>query len=171
MKKRAFLTLLVLFIALLASCASNEALEPAKGMIEPGDKIGNFLITKGGNEDITYATIIHCPFERSSGIESCELPVGTLVNVGLGVYDPDTHNGKSLDQIWSESTYEMLIDGRPVDLHEFGPIEITHMVGIIRIWNVVIVTDKPGEISARSTGVVNGEPFDQTEKLTFNAPG
>ena len=64
----------------------------------------------------------------------------------------------------------MLIDGRPVDLHEFGPIEITHMVGIIRIWNVVIVTDWPGKISARSTGVVDGEPLDYTAKLTFNAP-
>ena len=169
MKKRAFLTILALSAALLASCAKGIS-EPAKGMIEPGERIGNFLITKGSTEDITYVTTIHCPYEQDAGIESCELPVGTLVNVGLGVYDPDTHNGKNLDQIWSESTYEMRIDGRPVDLHAFGSIDITHLVGIIRIWNVVIGTDKPGEISARSTGVVDGELFDQTEKLTFKAP-
>ncbi len=166
MKTRVYLSVLILFTFWFASC-TQKSLEPAKGMIIPGELIGNFLISRGGKEDITYVTTIHCPYNKNSGVESCEMPVGTKVNVGLGVYDQDTGNGKNLDQIWSDGTYEMIIDGRPVDLRAFGTIEITHLVGTIRIWNVIISTNQPGEISARSTGVMDGEAFDYTAKLTF----
>jgi hypothetical protein len=44
------------------------------------------------------------------------------------------------------------------------------MVGTVRVWNVVIFTDKPGKITAHSTGVVGGDPFDYTVILTFTAP-
>jgi len=170
MKRLAFLTLIVLFATVLASCAKDSS-ESVERMINPGDKIGDFLITTGGNQGITYVSTIHCPFDESAGIESCELTVGTKVNVGVGFIDEDLSSGKSLDEYWSEHTYEMVIESRPVNLQAFGSIDITHpYVGKIRNWNVVIVTDKPGKITARSTGVVGGDPFDYTAILTFSAP-
>jgi len=170
MKKLVYLTLTVLFAIILGACAKATP-QPGDAMINPGDKIGDFLITTGGNEGITYVSTIHCPFDQSAGIESCELTVGTKVNVGVGFYDDDLSSGKNLDEYWSEHTYEMVIEGRPVNLQAFGLIDITHpVVGKIRNWNVVIVTDKPGKITARSTGVVGGDPFDYTAVLTFSAP-
>jgi hypothetical protein len=65
----------------------------------------------------------------------------------------------------------MVIEGRPVNLQAFRLIDIPHpVVGKVRNWNVVIVTDKPGKISARSTGEVGTESFDYTAALTFIAP-
>ena len=178
MKKLVYLMLIVLSAMALGACASvtqrpikGETPQPTDERINPGDKIGDFLITKAGDEDITYVCMIHCPVDQSAGTESCELTVGTKVNVGPGFYDDNRASGKSLDEYWAEHTYEMVIEGRSVNLQAFGSIDITHpIVGTIRNWNVVIVTDKPGEISARSTGVVGGDPFDYTAKLTFSAP-
>ena len=89
----------------------------------------------------------------------------------MGIYDDYPSSGKTLDEYWSEHTYEMVIEGRPVNLQAFGSIDIYHpVVGTIRLWNVVIVSEKPGKISARSTGVVDDDPFDNTAILTFSAP-
>jgi hypothetical protein len=168
MKGRAFLALIVLFATVLASCTKGSS-ESAERMINPGDKIGDFLITTGGDQGITYVSTLHCPFNESAGIESCEFTVGTKVNVGIG-FIADPSSGKSLDEIWSEHTDKMAIEGRPVNLQAFGSIDIPHpVVGKIRNWNVVVVADKPGKIAARSTGVVGGDPFDYTAALTFTA--
>ena len=48
----------------------------------------------------------------------------------------------------------MFIEGRPVDLQAFGTTDFDNpMVGTVRVWNVVIVTDTPGKITAHSTEV------------------
>jgi hypothetical protein len=170
MNKPVYLLLVMLFVLILGACA--KATSPSNdGMINPGDKIGDFLITSGNSEDIIYAAKLHCPYDSSTGIESCEQPVGTKFNVGEGVYDDNPSSGKTLDEYWSEQTHEMFIEGRPVNLHAFGSVDFNNpMVGTVRVWNVVIVTDKPGKISAHSKGVVGGDPFDYTAVITFTAP-
>jgi hypothetical protein len=157
----------------LASATPKAPATPTapEEMINPGDKIGDFLITIGDSEDVIFVTKLHCPFDASTSTESCEQPVGTKVNVGLGIYDDNLSGGKTLDELWSEQTHEMFIDGRPVNLQAFGAIDFNNpMVGTVRVWNVVIITDKPGKIKARSTGIVGGDPFDYTAVLTFSAP-
>jgi hypothetical protein len=168
MKRLAFPALVVLCVAVLASCAKSSS-EPGERMINPGDKIGDFTIIKGGDEGVTYVSMMHCPYDEGAGIESCEFPVGTKVNIGIGfIHDPA--RGKSLDEIWAEHTDRIVIEGRPVNLQAFGSIDIPHpAVGKVRNWNVVILGDKPGKISARSTGEVGGETFDFTAALTFTA--
>ena len=51
----------------LASATPTASVE----MINPGDQIGDFLITTGGSEGVTYVSTIHCPYDQSAGIESC----------------------------------------------------------------------------------------------------
>jgi hypothetical protein len=180
MKKTIVMTMFIALVTVIAgSCAkaAPQTAEPTlpsiEAMINPGDKIGDFLITTGDDKNITYVSTIHCPFDQNTSTESCEIPVGTKVNVGIGFYDDDPSSGKTLDETWLEqiNNHEMLIEGRPVNLQAFGSIDIPHpMVGTIRNWNVVIVTDKPGKITARSTGVYDGDPFDYTAILTFIAP-
>jgi hypothetical protein len=169
MKKIASLTLVTLFVIILGACAKT-APEISEGMINPGDKIGDFLITTGDGEDVIFVTKLHCPYDSSTETESCEQPVGTKVNVSQGIF-ADPSIGKTLDELWSEQTHEMIIDGRPVNLQAFGSVDFYNpMVGTVRVWNVVIVTNKPGKLTAHSTGVVGGDPWNYTAIITFTAP-
>ena len=168
MKKPVDLTLIVLFVFILGACTTATP-QSSDEMINPGDKIGDFLITTGNGEDVIFVTKLHCPFDNSTQTESCEQPIGTKVNVSQGIF-ADPSIGKTLDELWSEQTHEMFIEGRPVNLQAFGSVDFNNpMVGTVRVWNVVIVTDKPSKITARSTGVVGGDPWNYTAIITFTA--
>jgi hypothetical protein len=169
MKRLVHPTLLVMFAVVLGACAKATP-QPNEGLINPGDKIGDFLITKGGGEDVIFVTKLHCPFDSSTQTESCEQLAGTKVNVSQGIFADPTIN-KTLDMLWSEQTHEMIIEGRSVNLKAFGSVDFNNpMVGTVRVWNVVIVTDKPGKLTAHSTGVVGGDPWNYTAIITFTAP-
>ena len=170
MKKIYYLTFITLSIVILGACAKATP-QSSDEMINPGDKVGDFLITTGDNESVTFLANIHCPLDQSTGIKSCELPVGTKLNVSSSIYDDDPNSGETLDESWSGSTFEMLIGGRPVNLQAFGSIDITHsMLGKMRQWNVVIVTDKPGKIAVKNSVVVDGESFEFNFIMNFIAP-
>jgi len=168
MKKLTDLIYLCLFVIISGACA-KVPLPSSAGMINPGDKIGDFLITKDDGEDVIFVTKLHCPFDSSTGTESCEQPIGAKVNVSQGIFaDPST--GKTLDELWSEMTYEMIVEGRPVNLQAFGFLDFSHPVaGKVRVWNVVVVTDKPGKITAVSKGEVGGDPINYTAIINFTA--
>jgi hypothetical protein len=176
MKRIVYITLFALLSIIIGGCGKvtqqpSEATPNLSDLkINPGDKIGDFLITTGEGEDIFFMSKVHCPYDSSTGIESCEEPVGTKVNVGIAVYDDDPSSGKTLDEYWSEQTHEMFIEDRPVDLQAFGTVDFSSVIGTVRVWNVVVTTAKPGKISAHSTGVVGGDPFDYTAIVTFTKP-
>jgi hypothetical protein len=164
--------IVLVLVVLLTACAKATP-EQIEGMINPGDKIGDFLITMGEEGDITYLWEIDdsaCVKQGDAEVYFCQVIVGTKVNVSVGVYD-DTYSGK-LDSHWSGLTYQMLIDDRPVNLDAFGSIDVPHpSVGTIRAWNVVINTTQPGEITVSDKGTEHdGTPIESTTKYTFNAP-
>ncbi|HSB65494.1 MAG TPA: hypothetical protein VLD65_02895 [Anaerolineales bacterium] len=66
----------------------------------------------------------------------------------------------------------MFINDRQVDLQAFGTIDYNHpQVRIIRFGNVVVVTDQPGEIKVRDSGLFdNGDPFTSTSNYVFSKP-
>jgi hypothetical protein len=165
MKKIGYLTLIMLFAIILGACAKATP-QPADEMINPGDKIGDFLITSSGDDSVIYTTKVHCPFDPSTKTETCEIDVGTKVNVALGVYGDSV---EKLDMYWSGQTYKMTIEGRPVNLQAFGSIDITHpIVGKMRLWNVVIVTDKPGKITIQHSGEIAGDSAEGMNILIYS---
>ena len=139
-------------------------------MIEPGDKIGKFLITTGVRGNCTYGFDIDCSEPGTDNTYSNKATVGQAVNVSTGLYDT-TASGK-VDEVWTHSKYQMFINDRPVDLHAFGTIDYTHPhFGVIRFVNVVIFASKAGEITVRDSGVFNnGEPFASTSSYVFSQP-
>jgi hypothetical protein len=169
MRKIACLAFTVLVFFLLGACA--RATPKSDDLtINPGDKIGDFLITTGDGEDVIFVTKRHCPFDPGTQTESCDQPVGTKVNVSQGIF-ADLSSGKTLNELWSEQIHEMTIEGRRVNLQNFGSVDYSQpMVGTVRVWNVVIVSDKPGKITAHSKGVVGGDPWNYTAVITFTAP-
>ena len=170
MKRLTQISLLVVLAAILWSCADSPS-APTDSMIQPGDNVGDFTVARAGSEDVVYMTMQHCPYDSNSGTETCEFPAGTYVNVAEGIYDDNPNAGKGLDEYWAEQTHDMVISGRTVNLEAFGFVDLPHPTfGTIRVWNVVVSSDKPGEISARSTGVVGGDAFDYTGVVTFTSP-
>lgn len=170
LKKLIYLMLIALIFVIVCACALTTP-RPANGMINPGDRIGDFLITTGGGETVIFVTKLHCPYDSRSRTVSCEQPAGTRVNAGSGINDNYPFKGMTLDEYWSGQICEMFIEGRPVNLQAFGSIDFSRpAIGTERVWNVVIVSDNPGSITIRSKGMVDGYPFDNTAILTFTAP-
>ena len=168
MKKLVFLTLIVLFAVIVGACAGATQ-EPTIEAINPGDKIGDFLITTGDEEVVASSFDQKCSKQGDEEKYICENIVGKDINASLGIYD-DQYTGK-LDELWSNHTYEMTINDRPVNLQAFGSIDRKHpTVGMMRHWNVVIVANKPGEITVHSKGVAGGDPFEDTTTYVFIAP-
>ncbi len=170
MKNIIRLALMLLLLMIACACGKSTPRSAAR-MINPGDRVGDFLITSGDAENVNLVTDLHCPFNSSTGTASCVQPVGTLVNVGLGLYDNFPFKGKTLNDYWSEHTCEMLIEGRPVNLQAFGSIDLFRPgIGKERVWNVAVVSDSPGTLTVHSKGVVAGYPFDNIALITFEAP-
>jgi hypothetical protein len=167
MKRLGYLAFIVLFASMLASCAPSNSTPTATGMINPGDKIGDFLITTGGLEGVKSVWDLGC--DESEGKASCRLPVGTKVNVSWGIY-ADASKGEDLETKWAGFTYEMVIDGRPVNLKAFGYVIFPYRY-TTRCWDVVITTDKPGEIEIKGTGAPAGETTEsEVYTLIFTVP-
>jgi uncharacterized protein YceK len=59
MKRLVCLSLVVMFGLVLSACASATTRTGNK-MINPGDKIGDFLITTGKEGDVTYTWELGC---------------------------------------------------------------------------------------------------------------
>jgi len=159
----------VLLIALLGACVAPPTSPSATAMINPGDKIGDFLVTKGEAEDVVYTWEMGCTKQGSAEVYVCKSTVGEKVNIAAGVYA--ALSGKTLDSLWSEHTYELLIGDRPVNLAAFGSIDVAHpRVGTMRHWNVVLEAAKPSEITIHDRGKVDGESFESAMIFTFSPP-
>lgn len=168
MKRLVYLTLLVIFAFSLSACAKAMPQSTAE-MINPGDKIGDFLITTGDEDKITYTWDLGCVKIGEGETYSCKATTDTKVNISVGIYD-DTFSGK-MEDLWASHTYELFIENRPVNLQAFGFIDIIHpQVGKMCHWNVVIFTDKPGDITLHDSGVAGGDPFESTTTYIFSAP-
>lgn len=166
MKSFQYLMFVVMFIVTLNACASI-APTPNSEMINPGDRIGSFLITTKGSDDVIYMTNLHCTVKGT--METCDRPVGMKINVSQG-FVPKTSK-TPFEDAWSQQTCTMVIEGRPVNLQAFGYDEWKHPIaGTVRVWNVVIVADQPGSISAESSGVFDGESWSYTAKINFTEP-
>lgn len=150
--------LVVLMVFGLASCA--------KSTINPGDKVGSFLITTGKIDEVTFMYELDSSNAVSYETEF-EIPWGTKLVCTYGIFNPN----ENLDVAWSKQTYTLEINGRPVNLPSFGTIDQEHpVVGTMRFYNVVIEADKPGKITVRNAGNTGTTDFDDTFTLIFLPP-
>lgn len=178
MKNIVYLILIPLSVIILDACAKATSLpvEPTsqrvEEMINPGDTIGDFLITTGVEGDVTYGFDLNFYNNKQGDVESfdCDkLIAGTKINITSGVYDGTAT--PRLNEHWSNFNYELFIEDRPVNLQAFGYIDTLHpMVGAIRFWNVVIIASAPGQITIRESGVVDSDPIKRTITYIFYAP-
>jgi hypothetical protein len=161
------LTLLALFPIFLSACAGASS-QLGSALINPGDQVGDFLITTGKDGDFTYRWDLACLQQGDDENYSCTTKVGSKVNISVGVFDQNT--GK-LEAYWSGLTYDLYLGSRPVNYQAFGYIDANLPErGKVRLWNVVLVPTKPGVIMIHDSGEVDGQQFKYTNILKVNAP-
>jgi hypothetical protein len=160
---------IALALIILSACTTRQA---DNGMIDPGEKIGNFLATTGNEKDTNYLLESTC-VDQDELHSTCEANTGEKLNVSYALYNEK--NGETLDDVWANHTYKMLIGDQQVNLEAFGIIDAYHTNQFgnpfkMRHWNVWITTDKPGDITIQHSGTVRGEPFEINIVITFVAP-
>lgn len=168
---------IALLIALLLGACGKANPQADEAMINPGDKIGDFLITTGVKGEVVYVFDWgrSCTEQDDKDSYVCEYPAGRKVNItSTGLYDDTVRSETPTERLieeWSNFNYELYVNGRRVNLEAFGTIETIHpVVGVIRFWNVVLVTEKAGEITIQDSGMLDDKPFGQTGKWTFTEP-
>ncbi len=168
MQRFLFMILVVLLSGSTAACAATGS--RSTSMVEPGDKVGDVLVSKGVDGQFTYGFEVSCSQLQDQSNYSCNVSLGEAVNVSTGIFN-STGSG-NLDQIWAKSGYQVFVDDRPVDLEAFGTIDYTHpQVGVIRFANVVISSERPAQVTVQDSGVYdNGEPFNSTSTYIFGNP-
>ena len=148
------LSWLLIFLALLlaVSCQATQedVSQPENGMINPGDTVGDFLVRTG--EPGEYIHLWEC---GGNELDFCKVDADAIVNISLGIY---AEPGEDLDELWAGHTYEMTIDGRPVNLAAFGSVDAVHpSVGPMRAWNIVLVPSQPSAVQTNHSVVIGGE--------------
>lgn len=173
---RRYLALAITAILTILFAACTKGAPQNAEMIQPGDKVGDFLITTG-EKNVLYPFDYYrsCTEQEEPDTYICKSTVGKTLNVTAGLFD-DSALRKStptatLDEAWSAYHYELIIEDRPVNLDAFDTIEIKHPVlGPMRFWNVVVVTDKPGQISVSDSGIVDGRQYHSVTMFLFSEP-
>jgi hypothetical protein len=174
---------IVMVATVLSACATatpqpngeTATLQPSGDMINPGDRIGDFLITTGIGKEVSY------PFDYYPSCtvvdkvnSSCKHIVGRNVNVTTGLYDDSVVSSEPtarLNELWSALNFKLSIEGRPVNLEAFGYIDVQHPdFGVMRFWDVVVVADQPGDINVSYSGTVSSDPFKGTTTFKFSEP-
>ena len=159
--------LFLLILIFLVSCSPSDS---SAGLIRPSEKIGKMRVNRYGHTD---ATLIweYCPIPIFSepGIQTveCSVPMVSELFIGLGIYGMDKPQREAL---WEARTWELTIDGYPVDLQSFniadfdreGQGETTHH----RIWRIRLRNIPPGEHSLHYVMLVDqtvdGDPTAQS---------
>ena len=144
---------LCLLLAVSCTAAEEEVSPSNDGMINPGDTVGDFLVRTG--EPGEYIHLWEC---GGNELEFCKVDPDVIVNISLGIY---AEPGDDLDDLWAGHTYNMTINGRPVNLSSFGSVEAVHpFVGAMRAWNIVLVPSKPSAVETTHSVMAGGEARD-----------
>jgi hypothetical protein len=128
--------------------ATNEPSNTTDKMIEPGDKIGEMAVTNGqpGTPEIWNFCDPYLP-NPGTYTKECAVPAIPNLQIGQGNL-ADTLELQ--DAEWQAQTWELILDGHPVDLPTFGTLPDQNILEggrafTLRQWNVVLANPTPGE--------------------------
>ncbi len=118
MKKFFSLALTALLIIFLSACTLTKA-EPVKGVIKPGDKIGDMTVEQ--STEVPYPNIWwFCEFgpdklEPFSYTTDCEVPLVSSLDIGFGWIAKESKFASN----WNAMIWELYVDGYKIDLESF----------------------------------------------------
>ena len=189
MKRLVLFTFKVLFAGLLVSCAAPtpvplpETLTPippfatpipvplTMDMIKPGEKVGDMVLTIGQNGSMTEIWEFCDPFVTVPGVimRECNVPALQSLSIGYGSLGSTV---EELDAAWGLITWELFLDGQPVNLPAFGTIDQVDNsnASVLRLWNVVLYQPTPGKHVLHYISVEDGNKWDITWTFTVASP-
>ncbi len=150
----------ILLACLLIACrgtAEPENLPP----LEPGDALGEMTLVVN-NYPTPHITNFCAEEELASG--NCQIPadLGQLgINHG---WEEDT--AAALEAAWADSSWELVVDGRQVNLDAFGAPFWDEDSPTVRYWSVALQHPTPGEHSVQWTFDIAGEHNEDTWTFT-----
>lgn len=164
MKGLSYFAFILLFAGMCVSCSQAA---PTDEMIEPGDVVGDLLVTTGGDENTTFLFDIYDTCDKSGNTNSCTVDEGMDINITYPVYN---NTAEELEQSWPDFDIQVYVEGRKVNMPAFGTIDFDHPEYIkMRSWDVVLKDVKPGEFSIRVKGSMGDETFDDTFLFTVES--
>ena len=138
-------------------------------MLKPGDQLGDMVITtwQGENPMIwDYCDPIITQPGPLTVARECEVPVAPKLFIGYGFVADTT---EALETSWLGITWELALDGLPVDLSAFGTRDFDSGAKF-RLWNVVLEKIPPGKHTLHYLFVDQGKPVDVTWTFTVASP-
>lgn len=166
MKRRTILSLVLLIVVILVACSpSNSSVDG----IRPSEKIGKMRVNRYGHTDATLIwDYCQVPTFSEPGLQTvdCQVPTVSELFIGLGLYGLDKPQREAL---WEARTWELRIDGYPVDLEAFNIADFQQELDGVttqhRIWRIRLRNIPPGEHSLHYVMHVNqavdGDPTAQ----------
>jgi len=130
--------------------------------------IGDMVLATGQLESVTETWLFCDPFVAEPGVftRECEVPAIRNLLIGYGTFAGTT---EELDSLWATISWDLTLDGHPVDLSAFGTFDQDDVLDgpvKLRQWNVVIDKPTPGRHTLRYVCDEYGEPSDVTWTFT-----
>ena len=160
MKNTRCFPLIMFFVCLLVSCSNNPQSAENKPL-RPGDSIGEMAIVSA-TSPVPHVTSF-CSREEL-GIGDCMVPKIGHIGITQG-WEEETM--EELEKAWSSSSWELVVDGRNVDVNAFLSDTMELEDRVVRYWSIALQSPTPGKHTVRwaITGVPE-EDFDETWVFT-----
>jgi hypothetical protein len=142
---------------LLALTAFVGGCGGSMGPAEPGSKIGAMKLVRGTSSQADEKFFDLCnPIILKSGQyrRSCHVPEVGRLFIGYGTFEPTRRN---LERDWTQSRWDLWVDGHRVDLPAFGTSDRALYAFppaggkdvILREWDVILANATPGRHELR----------------------
>ncbi|MFN8384850.1 MAG: hypothetical protein U0V48_03040 [Anaerolineales bacterium] len=167
MKKLWLLSLTVLMAVLTACQVETQPVDTS--MLKSGDEIDGMIITTGAARTPPLWAFCSPASENDDVVNTdCRVPQVSELAIGhtFGLANPKL---QTLD--WSELTWELTLDGQPVDLEAFGaynflvpdlapyPSPIREVFRQVKGWDVVLINPTPGRHLLEGVAYTTGETY------------
>jgi hypothetical protein len=174
-KNRLSQLLYVGFVLVLTAC--QGAGQSSKVMFRPGNAIDGMNLTTGARDAAPlWAFCSPAQYAGKTTTADCSVPVIPRLAIGY-ILMPENDALSKLD--WSEISWELTIDGQPIDLHSFGTYNfvqpaLLHDASPVRevfvqftAWDVVLTNLSPGKHTIHGLAMMGSDSHDWVINLTI----
>ena len=166
-----FRIVILLVVGLLASCSSSTVDAPPEDVVEPGNQIGAMVLRNISDESEARPMLPElCGWMELAELseektEECVIAYEPTIFLGSGMMEPDP---EKRNEYWENMTWEVSINGQPLDLEAFGTIDA--LGG--RWWNVLLENPTSVQLQIVTVLTVHEDPVEMlgnTLDLTVGA--
>jgi alpha-amylase len=134
---------------------------PTVTLLKPGEKIGQMSVDTSLSYINSWLDYCAPSFSDKPGGETinCTMPLLPEFEIGVAV---GARDAILLDSNWKSCTWELFVDGQPIDLNDFNTFDVDWQMEDgtlvkLRLWNVKLVNASEGEHVVRYVIHINQE--------------